>query len=258
MSINNTSYKRILLKLSGEAISKKDDSGHVSDIFDASLIDRIASIIHQLASEGIKIGIVIGGGNIWRGAYGKGVTRARADQMGMLSTVINCLRLEDAIEKAGTPSCVMTPILMNGFTQIYDFRKAIEFQDNGGVTIFGGGLGIPYVTTDTTVVIRGLETKADILMMAKNIDGIYTKDPRNKETGLIDHSVPRYKVVSYDECLAKNLKATDVSASAVAKEQGIDMYVFALSEPENILRAVHGEQIGTLVSHNPDTPAEFY
>ncbi len=258
MSAEKLAYKRVLLKLSGEAIAKKDENGRVTDIFDASLIERIASIIHRIASEGVCLGIVIGGGNIWRGAYGKGVTRARADQMGMLSTVINCLRLEDAIEKAGTPACVMTPIAMNSFTQPYDFRKAIEFQEKGGVTIFGGGLGIPYVTTDTTVVVRGLETKADILLMAKNIDGIYAKDPRDKATGKLDPTVPRYKVVSYAECLTKNLKATDISASAVAGEQGIDMYVFALSEPENILRVIHGEPIGTLVTHDSEAKAEFY
>ncbi len=258
MSEGELPYRRILLKLSGEAVSKKDESGRETELFDAGLIDRIAGILHDLVERGVRIGVVIGGGNIWRGAYGKDVTRARADQMGMLSTVINCLRLEDAIEKQGTPAVVMTPVVMNGFTQIYDFRRAVEFQDKGGVTIFGGGLGTPYLTTDTTVVVRALETGADIILMAKNIDGIYERDPRKKEKGFIDPSIRRYKVISYDECIRRELKATDLSASAIARDQGIDMYVFALSDPENIRRVALGEELGTLVTHDAAREAEFH
>ncbi|MBQ4096524.1 MAG: UMP kinase, partial [Clostridia bacterium] len=209
-------YKRVLLKLSGEAIAKKDSENKVDEIFDPEIIDKISSVIKTLVDRGIQVGIVIGAGNIWRGSYAKGVKRARADQMGMLGTMINCLRLEDAIEKKGCPVTVMSPVAMNSFAEQYDFRRAIERMNAGGVVIFGAGLGIPFITTDTTVVVRGAEIEADVILMAKNIDGIYVRDPRGKD-GKIDPSVPRYKTVSYDECLVKNLHATDVSASALAK-----------------------------------------
>lgn len=254
-------FNRVLLKLSGEAIAKKytDDEGkeRIDEIFDPEILVKIADVIKRLVEDGIEVGIVIGGGNIWRGAYGKGVKRARADQMGMLATMMNCLRLEDAIEKAGIPVTVMTAVGMNGFAEQYNFRTAVEYLKSGKVVIFGAGLGIPFITTDTTVVVRGAEIGADVILCAKNIDGIYTRDPRD-ENGEIDPSVPRYKVISYEECMEKGLKATDVSASALAKEQKIDMYVFALSDPENIIRAVNGEEIGTLVTHDSTVASETY
>lgn len=257
MSETKKRFKRVLLKLSGEAIAKKDADGGVDEIFDPAIIDEITDVIARLVADGIQVGVVIGAGNIWRGAYGKGVKRARADQMGMLGTMINCLRLEDAIEKKGCPVTVMSPINMNTFAEPYDFRRAIQYLEGGRVVIFGAGTGIPFVTTDTTVVVRAAEIDADVILMAKNIDGIYVRDPRD-ENGEIDRSVPRYKVISYDECIKKGLKATDVSASAVAKEQKIDMYLFALSEPENILRAARGEEIGTLVTCDANAESELY
>ena len=245
-------FKRVLLKLSGEAIARKDEAGHVTEIFDGELIARIAGIIKKLVDDGVQVGVVIGGGNIWRGAYGKDVVRARADQMGMLSTMMNSLRLEDAIEKAGCPVTVMTHIGMNSFAEPYDFRKAVAYLESGKVVIFGAGLGIPFITTDTTVVVRAAEIGADVILMAKNIDGVYTADPAGHP------EAKRYRVVSYDECLAKDLHATDISASALAKEQKINMYVFELKEPENILRAAAGEEIGTLVTYDGSLPAELY
>ena len=250
-------FNRVLLKLSGEAIAKKDAAGGVDEIFDPQIIDEITDVIARLVADGIQVGIVIGAGNIWRGAYGKGVKRARADQMGMLGTMINCLRLEDAIEKKGCPVTVMSPVGMNSFAEQYDFRRAISYLESGKVVIFGAGTGIPFVTTDTTVVVRAAEIDADVILMAKNIDGIYVRDPRD-ENGEIDRSVPRYKVVSYDECLEKGLHATDISASALAKEQKIDMYLFALSDPENILRVVNGEELGTLVTYDKNAKTELY
>lgn len=250
-------FNRVLLKLSGEAIAKKDSDGSVAEIFDPALIDEITEVIKKLVADGIQVGVVIGAGNIWRGAYGKGVKRARADQMGMLGTMMNCLRLEDAIEKKGCPVTVMSPINMNSFAEQYDFRRAIQYLESGKVVIFGAGTGIPFVTTDTTVVVRAAEIDADVILMAKNIDGIYVRDPRD-ENGVIDRNVPRYKVVSYDECIEKGLHATDVSASALAKEQKINMYVFALSDPENIIRAVNGEEIGTLVTYDSKAESQLY
>lgn len=253
----NKRFNRVLLKLSGEALAKKDADDNVKEIFDTEIISKIADVIKRLVDDGIEVGIVIGAGNIWRGAYGKGVKRARADQMGMLGTMINCLRMEDAIEKAGCKARVMSPVGMNSFAEQYDFRKAISYMQEGTVVLFGAGTGIPFVTTDTTVVVRGAEIEADVILMAKNIDGIYVADPV-LENGEIDRTVPRYKVVSYDECLQKRLHATDVSASAIAKEQKIDMYVFALSDPENIIRAVNGEEIGTLVTCDDNAQAIMY
>ncbi len=240
-------YKRILLKLSGEAIAKKNPDGSVGEIFDEHIISGITDAVAELIRKGTQVAIVIGAGNIWRGAYGKGLKRARADQMGRLGTMINCLRLEDAFEKSGIEARVMSPIAMNSFAEPYDFRKAAERLDRGGVVIFGCGTGMPFVTTDTTVVVRAAEIDADIIMMAKNIDGVYEKDPRGPD-GKIDPTVKRFRVISYDECLKRDLKATDTYATSLAKDRNIDMYIFALSEPGNIIRAAEGQEIGTLVT----------
>ena len=240
-------YNRILLKLSGEAIAKKNPDGTVAEIFDENIISGITDAVAELTKQGTQVAIVIGAGNIWRGAYGRGVRRARADQMGMLGTMINCLRLEDAFEKSGIDARVMSPIAMNSFCEPYDFRKAVERLESGGVVIFGCGTGMPFVTTDTTVVVRAAEIGADIIMMAKNIDGVYEKDPRRPD-GSIDPSVKKFRAISYDECLRRDLKATDTYATSLAKDRGIDMYVFALSDPGNIIKAAAGEEIGTLVT----------
>lgn len=250
---NKARFKRVLLKLSGEAISNKE----TGEIFDAGMISEIASIVKRLTDDGVEVAIVIGAGNIWRGVYGKGLNRARADQMGMLGTMINSMRLEDALESAGCTVSLMSSIPMQGFAEPYDFRKARRYLSKGKVVILGGGLGTPFITTDTAAVVRGGEIGADVILMAKNIDGIYTADPR-KHSDNPNLSAKRYKVVSYDECLAKNLRATDASASAIAKDQGVDMYVFALEDPENIVRAVMGDEIGTLVTSDGNVKSELY
>ena len=245
---NDIKFRRVLLKLSGEAIADKK----TGEIFDPDKIKGISDAIRRLTDDGVEVAVVIGAGNIWRGVYGKGLNRARADQMGMLGTMINSMRIEDALESAGCKVSIMSSIPMQGFAEPYDFRKARRHLSNGKVVILGGGLGTPFITTDTAAVVRGGEIGADVILMAKNIDGIYTADPRN------DPDAKRYKVVSYAECLGKNLRATDASASAIAQDQGVDMYVFALSDPENIVRAVHGEEIGTLVTHDAETEPELY
>lgn len=241
-------FRRVLLKLSGEAIANKANG----EIFDAALIEEIASVIKKLTDDGVQVAIVIGAGNIWRGAYGKELNRARADQMGMLGTMINSMRMEDALEKAGCSPVLMSSIPMQGFACPYNFRDARNALDAGKVVILGGGLGTPFITTDTAAVVRGGEIGADVILMAKNIDGIYTADPRKVS------DAARYKSVSYDECLEKDLRATDPSASAIGKDQAVDMYVFGLDTPENILRAVYGEEIGTLVTHDSSAKAELY
>ncbi len=249
-------FKRVLLKLSGEAIAKKDAEGKTKEIYDRDIVEEIAGVIKQLADDGVQVGIVIGAGNIWRGARSDmTVTRARADHMGMLATMINCLRLEDALEKKDCPVTVMSPIRMDGFAEAYDFRKAIAHLNEGTVVIFGAGTGIPFVSTDTTAVVRAAEIEADVILMAKNIDGVYTCDP-NKEENL--GKAKRYRTISYEKCLKDNLHATDAAASAIAEEQEIDMYVFDLSSPASILNVVNGEEIGTYVSYDPETVAELY
>ena len=250
---NNIRFRRVLLKLSGEAISNKKNG----EIFDSEMIGNIAGIIKRLTDDGVEVAVVIGAGNIWRGVYGKDLNRARADQMGMLGTMINSMRLEDALESAGCAVSLMSSIPMQGFSEPYDFRKARRYLSKGKVVILGGGLGTPFITTDTAAVVRGGEIGADVILMAKNIDGIYTEDPR-KHSDNPNPNAKRYKIVSYDECLAKNLRATDSSASAIAKDQKVDMYVFALEDPENIVRAVYGEEIGTLVTHDGSIKSEIY
>ena len=240
-------YRRVLLKLSGEAIANKE----TGEIFDADMVARIAGIIARLVKEGTEVGVVIGAGNIWRGAYGEGVRRARADQMGMLGTMINCLRLEDAVEKTGTPVTVMSPVAMNSFAEQYNFRAACEYLSSGKVVIFGAGLGIPYISTDTAVVVRGAEIEADVILMAKNVDGVYTADPKK------DPAARRYKKISYRQCLDDGLHAIDESASLLARDRKIDSYAFSLADPDNILRVVNGEEIGTLLTAE-DGAAELY
>ena len=240
-------FGRVLLKLSGEAIANKE----TGEIFDAAMVAKIADIIRQLVTEGTEVGVVIGAGNIWRGAYGKGVRRARADQMGMLGTMINCLRLEDAVEKTGTPVTVMSPVSMNSFAEQYNFRTACEYLAAGKVVIFGAGLGIPYISTDTAVVVRGAEIGADVILMAKNVDGVYTADPKK------DPAARRYKKISYRQCVDDDLHAIDEAAALLAGDQGIDSYAFSLADPDNILRVVRGEEIGTLLTA-ADCEAELY
>ena len=241
-------WKRVLLKLSGEALADKESGS----LFNSDKVARIAQIIAQMTKEGTEVAVVIGAGNIWRGAYGKDVRRARADQMGMLGTMINCLRLEDAVEKTGTPVTVMSPVIMNSFAEKYDFRTACEHLKDGMVVIFGAGLGIPYITTDTACVVRAAEIEADIILMAKNVDGVYTADP-NK-----DPSARNYRVISSRQCVDDGLGAIDESAALIAAEQDIDAYAFSLSDPENILRVIRGEEIGTFLSSDEETKAELY
>lgn len=241
-------WKRVLLKLSGEALADKDNG----EIFDAEKVARIAEVIARMVKAETEVGVVIGAGNIWRGALGKDVRRARADQMGMLGTMINCLRLEDAIEKTGTPVTVMSPVAMNSFAEQYNFRTACEYLSAGKVVIFGAGLGIPYVSTDTACVVRAAEIGAGIVLMAKNVDGVYNADP---------NKVPdarRYKVISAKQCADDDLHAIDEAAALIAAEQNIDAYVFSLSDPDNILRVIRGEELGTLLSSDEETKAEFY
>ena len=248
MAENGLRWKRVLLKLSGEALADKDNG----EILNAEKVAQVADLIARMVKAGTEVGVVIGAGNIWRGALGKGVRRARADQMGMLGTMINCLRLEDAVEKTGTPVTVMSPVAMNSFAEQYNFRAAGEYLSAGKVVIFGAGLGIPYISTDTACVVRAAEIGADIILMAKNVDGVYNADPKK------DPAARRYRIISAKQCVDDDLHAIDEAAALIAAEQNIDAYVFSLSDPDNILRVIRGEEIGTLLSSDEETKAEFY
>lgn len=251
-------YKRVLLKLSGEALAKKEthnidgvEKTETVSIFDEAKIAEIAAAVRDCIRDGVQVAVVIGAGNIWRGKLGEGVDRARADHMGMLATTINCLRFADALEKLGLRAHVMTPVSMDAFAEPFQYRRAIEYLEAGEPVVFACGIGIPFVSTDTATVVRAAEIHADVILMAKNIDGIYSADPRKHADAV------KFRKVSYAYCLENKLVATDVSASALAEEQGIDSYVFSLADPANIGKAVHGEQIGTLVTTNDTEPEIF-
>jgi len=253
-------YKRVLLKLSGEALALKETvtadgkkREEVKEIFDGAKLQEIAAVVKNCVDMGVQVGIVIGAGNIWRGKMGEGVTRARADHMGMLATTINCLRFQDALEKTGLDARVMTAVQMNSFAEPFQYKDAIAYMEQGRPVIFAAGTGVPFVSTDTAAVVRAAEIQADIILMAKSVDGVYDRDPAKDPENAV-----KYKKLSYEICLRDDLKATDTAASAIAEEQKIDSYVFSLEDPENIIRTVCGEQIGTLVTYEKIGAPEIY
>ena len=232
------SYKRVLLKLSGEALAPQDGDG----ILDFDFLNVISGKIKKCVEAGKQIAIVIGAGNIWRGRYGKNLDRVHADYMGMLGTVINCMALRDVLANNGVDAVVMTSVEMKQFAEVFVRDRALEYLDKGRVVIFGGGLGLPYFSTDSTVAVRAAEIKADAVLMAKNVDGVYDSDPGKNP------DAKKYDSVAYSEILAKDLKVIDLTATAFLKDNGIPTLIFGLSDPENIVRAVNGEKIGTIVN----------
>ncbi len=229
-------YKRILIKISGEALK----NGCESDILDFDFVDKVVASVKKCLDKKVEVAIIVGAGNIWRGARkGVGMNRARADHMGMLATVINSLALQDAFVRQGVDARVLSSVEMNTFADFYTQRDADKLLSEGKVVIFGGGLGAPYFSTDTPAVVRAAEIGADAVLMAKNIDGLYTADPKK------DSTATRYDDVTYAEILEKNLKAFDLTAVSFCNENDIDCFAFALSDPENIYRAVIGETTGT-------------
>ncbi|MBQ9802682.1 MAG: UMP kinase [Clostridia bacterium] len=227
-------YKRILLKLSGEALTKKD-----CGILDFDFIARVAKVLKRCRDEGVEIGVIVGAGNIWRGRQGGGMDRKQADHMGMLATAINALALQDAFGQAGLSTVVMSAVPMPAFADTFTVRDANAALDAGKVVIFACGLGEPFFSTDTAAVLRAAEIGADAVLMAKNIDGIYSADPKK------DKTARRYDEITYKEVLAKELKALDLSATTFCMENDIRCYAFGLSDPDNIYRAVMGERVGT-------------
>lgn len=228
-------YKRVLLKLSGEALSAPGEA------LDFAVIENTAKQLAAVAKSGIELGIVLGGGNIWRGRSSGDMDRSRADHMGMLATAINSIAMQDALLKCGVPCTVLSAVEMERFCDSYTARGAKEKLEAGHVVIFACGSGHPFFSTDTAAALRAAEIGADVLLLAKNVDAIYSADPN------LDPNAVRYTHVSYREVIEKNLKATDLTAITLCREQGIPIVAFGLKEENSILRAAGGEAIGTLI-----------
>jgi uridylate kinase len=232
-------WQRVLLKLSGEAFAGGGGLG-----VDPDVVASIARQIAEVVNSGTEVAVVIGGGNYFRGAElsERGMDRARADYMGMLGTVMNCLALQDFCEKAGVETRVQTAITMGQVAEPYIPRKAMRHLDKGRVVIFGAGLGQPYFSTDTTAAQRALEIGAEVVLMAKGVDGVYDSDPRTNP------KATRFTTLTHDEVLARNLKVADATAISLCRDNALPLVVFNLLVDGNIARAVRGETIGTLVS----------
>ena len=232
-------YKRVILKLSGEALS-----GEIGFGLEETVLSSMAQQILELTQAGVEVAIVVGGGNIWRGVAGakRGIDRATADYMGMLATVINSLALQDALEAAGMETRVMTAIEMREVAEPYIKRRAIRHLEKGRVVIFGCGTGNPFFTTDTTAALRAVEIDADVILLAKNIDAVYDSDPA------INPDAKKFTEISYKEVLSRNLKVMDSTATALCQDNNMKIHVFGIKDPENLVRAVCGEKIGTIVS----------
>ncbi len=231
-------YKRIILKLSGEALK----SG--SDLFDFVKVRETAEIIRRITEMGIEVGVVIGAGNIWRGRQGPSANMdaVAADQMGMLGTVINCICMADALRQAGVDAVVQSAVDMDRFCEPFNAYTARRHLSAGRVVLFAAGSGNPFFSTDTAVALRAVEMQADAIMMAKNIDGVYTADP-NK-----DPSATLIKDITYKEALNRGLKVMDAAAFALCAEQNVPMVrVFGLDDPENLIRVLDGDDMGTFV-----------
>ena len=231
-------YKRVLLKISGEALA-----GDASRGLDFQVIGQVCDVIKRCVDMGVEVGVVVGGGNFWRGLKDGGdkMVRVRADHMGMLATVINALAVADVLEQKGVEVRVQTAIEMHSVAEPYIRSRAIRHLEKGRVVIFGCGTGNPFFSTDTAAVLRAAEIDADIILLAKNIDGVYSADPKK------DPNAVRFDSLTYEEVLEKRLAVMDSTATCIAMDNRIPIKVFALREPENILRAACGEAVGTLV-----------
>ena len=232
-------YRRVLLKISGEALAGDKGSG-----LDFQMIGSVCDVIKECLDMGVQVGLVVGGGNFWRGAKNSGggkMERTRADHMGMLATVMNCLAVADVCEQKGIPVRVQTAVEMRAIAEPYIRSKAIRHMEKGRVVIFGAGTGNPYFSTDTAAVLRAAEINADVILLAKNVDGVYSADPAK------DPCATKYDEITYDEVLAKHLMVMDTTATSLSMDNHIPVLLFALKEPRNIIRALCGEKVGTIV-----------
>ena len=234
-------YKRILLKISGEALA-----GDLRRGLDFEIVNSVCKVIRQCVDEGVQLGLVIGGGNFWRGVKDGAdkMQRSHGDAMGMLATVMNAIAVADALEKHGVDARVLSAVEMNKFCEYFTRDTANRYLNEGKVVIFAAGTGNPYFSTDTGAVLRGVEIEADAILMAKNVDGIYSADPN------VDPTAVKFDTLTYDEVLARHLKATDTTAMTLAMDNHMILICFALKDPENILRVARGETIGTIVKED--------
>ena len=232
-------YKRVLIKISGEALAAEKHTG-----YDFDFVMKVCGAVKSCVEKGVQVGIVIGGGNFWRGVKdGAGhVERVSADRMGMLATAMNCLAVCDVFNQMGARAKVMTAVDIQGVGERYDTKKAIEYMEEGTIVLFGCGSGMPFFSTDTAAALRVVEIHADALLLAKNVDGVYSADP------VKDPNAYRFDEISYDEVLARRLQVMDSTATSLAMDNGLPVIVFALADPENIGRVLDGEKLGTIVS----------
>lgn len=229
-------YKRILLKLSGEVLAGEEGKG-----LDFDIVTTVCKVVKECADMGTQIGIVVGGGNFWRGRSSGEMDRPRADQMGMLATAINSLALQDTLEQLGVKAQVLTALSMPQVAEVFTKRKAVEYLEGGQVVIFGCGTGNPFFSTDTAAALRAAEIDAEIIFKATNVDGVYDKDP-NKFADAV-----KYDELTHSEVLSKGLKVMDSTAASLCRDNNISILVFNLDDPQNIVRALKGENIGTVV-----------
>lgn len=229
-------FNRILVKISGEALADKSHRG-----IDPKAAEAVAKQLGKVVNSGTQVAVVIGGGNFWRGRMSDSLDRVTADQIGMLATVMNALALADALSACGIPNKVFSAVSVNNVVHPLDFRAEREFLQQGGVVIFGGGTGSPFFSTDTAAVLRACEIQADALFCSKAVDGIYDSDPSQNP------NAKKYDEVTFDEVIAKNLKALDLTAVAMCREYGLKLVCFGKDEPDGLLRILKGEKLGTLV-----------
>lgn len=229
--------QRILLKLSGEALAGEKKTG-----FDEDTVRKVALQVKELADDGIQVGIVIGGGNFWRGRTSENIDRTKADQIGMLATVMNCIYVSEIFRSVGLQTNILTPFECGAFTKLFSKDRANKYFAQGQIVFFAGGTGHPYFSTDTGVVLRAIEVEADVILLAKSIDGVYDDDP-NKNP-----AAKKYHEVTIDEVISKNLQVVDMTASILARDNKMPMWVFGLNEENSIVNTLKGKFNGTKVT----------
>ena len=229
--------KRIMLKLSGEALAGEKKTG-----FDEETVRGVALQVKKLVDAGTEVGIVIGGGNFWRGRTSENIDRTKADQIGMLATVMNCIYVSEIFRSIGMKTNILTPFEVGSFTKLFSKDRANKYFADGQVVFFAGGTGHPYFSTDTGVVLRAVEVEAEVILLAKAVDGVYDSDPR------VNPDAKKYDEVSIDEVIAKNLQVMDMTASILARDNHMPMWVFGLNEENSIVNTVQGKFNGTVVT----------
>ena len=231
-----TKYKRVLIKLSGEALAGEDKFG-----VNPEMTAKTAAQVKEIHDQGVQIAIVVGGGNFFRGRTGKNIDRATADYMGMLATVMNALALQDSLLSIGCDAKVMTAIEIRDMAEGYSRRKALDYLDDNKVVIFGGGTGSPFFSTATTAALRAAEMNAEVILLAKSIDAVYSEDPN------VNPDAERYEELTYMDIVEKELRVMDLTAATLCKDNDIQLYVFAMAEEGNLMKVINGENMGTLI-----------